>query len=125
MKRFLFLFFLLPGIAAAATATVTWSNPTTAIDGSPLTGAQALTSTQIFLATSPIADTSTMVPTATVTSGTSTTQTIAASVGQTIYVRVKSCNQWGCSAFSNQGSKVVPGSIPGMPTSVTITIELS
>ncbi len=126
MKRALLLLAFLPGFAQAASLTVDWVNPTTALDGTPLTGAQAITSIQIFLATSPIADNSIMAPTVTLTSVVNTTnQTFTANVGQTIYVRLKVCNQWGCGNFSNQASKVVAGSAPNVPTSVTITINVS
>lgn len=125
MKKLLLLLFLLPGLAQAASVTVNWTNPTTATDGSALTGSQALTSIQVFLATSPIADTSTMTPTATLTAtATTTNQTITAAPGQTIYARVKACNSAGCSVFSNQGTKLVPVVVPGVPTSVTITINI-
>ncbi len=126
MKRFLYLLALLPSFASAASVTSTWVLPTTAQDGTPLTGAQVLTSVQVFLATSPIADSSTMAPTATLTAtSVTTTQNFTASAGQTIYVRVKACNSGGCSPFSAQATKVVPVSVPGIPTSVTITINLS
>lgn len=123
MKKFLVLLFMLPGLTQAASLTVDWVNPITAQDGTPLTGSQVITSIQVFLATSSIGDTSTMAPTVTLTSlVTTTNQTFAANPGQTIYVRLKVCNAAGCGPFSNQASKLVPISVPGMPTSVTITI---
>lgn len=125
MKKLLALL-LIPGLAGAADVTARWTLPTTAVDGTALTGAQALTSVQVFLATSAIADNSTATPTATLTAtATTTSQTITASPGQTVYVRVKACNQFSCSGFSNQGSVPVPGSAPGVPTSVTITLTIS
>lgn len=125
-KLFLALVFaLVPIVASAASLTGTWTLPLTAQDGTPLTGAQALTSVQVFIATAPIADSSTAAPTATLTaSSTTTTQTVTAAAGQTLYLRVKACNSAGCSPFSVQASKVVPISVPGIPTSVTITINL-
>ena len=125
MKKFLFLLFLLPGLASAANITVNWVLPTTATDGTALTGSQALTSVQVFIATAPIADASTAAPTATLTAtATTTNQVVTAAVGQTLYARIKACNSAGCSIFSNQASKVVPASVPGVPTSVTITLNV-
>lgn len=127
MKKLLALLLLAlaPGLASAASVTVSWVLPTTAVDGSSLTGAQAITSVQVFLATSSIADASTMAPTATLTAtATTTNQVITAAAGQTIYARVKVCNSGGCSVFSNQATRLVPVAAPGVPTSVTITLNL-
>lgn len=120
------LFALAPVFAHAATATFAWVAPATATDGTPLTGAQALTSYQIWVSTSTIPTTTTTTPTATLTgTATTTTQTIAVSAGGTIYARVKACNSGGCSDFSNEASKVLPVSVPGVPTSVTITLSIT
>lgn len=125
MKKLLYLLALLPGLASAASITVNWTLPVTAVDGTPLTGAQVLTSVQVFLATAPIADGSTAAPTVTLTPTTlTTTQTITVAAGGTIYVRVKACNSAGCGVFSNQATKAIPVSVPGVPTSVTITLNL-
>ncbi len=126
MKKFLLAaLLLLPGLASAANITVSWVLPTQATDGTPLTGAQALSSVQVFLALAPIADNSTAAPTATLTAtATTTNQVITASAGQTIYARIKVCNSGGCSVFSNQASKLVPVAVPGVPTNVTITLVL-
>jgi hypothetical protein len=127
MKKILAILFLLllPGMAAAANITVSWTLPTTAVDGSPLTGSQALTSVQVFIATAPIADASTTAPTATLTAtATTTNQVVTAAAGQTLYARIKACNSAGCSVFSNQATKLVPVSVPGVPTSVTITLNI-
>src|SRR5678815_413258 len=108
MKKFLALLFLLPGLASAASITVNWTNPTTAEDGTALTGAQAITAVKVYLSTATIADTSSMAETVSLPAGTSTTtQTFTAAAGQTIFVRVKVCNAAGCSVFSNQASKLV------------------
>jgi len=126
MKKLLALLLLLPMAAQAATINIGWNLPTTATDGTALTGAQALTSIQVFVSTSPITDANAVTPTVTL-SGTAVTatQTIATTVGQTLYTRVKACNSQGCSALSNQASRVVPGSVPGVPTSVVIEISIS
>lgn len=115
----------LSGIASAASVGVSWTLPLTATDGTPLTGSQVLTSVQVFLATSPILDTSTAAPTVTLTAAAqTTTQTITAAPGATIYARVKACNSAGCSVFSTQASKVVPVAVPGVPTNVTVTLNI-
>jgi len=107
----------------AANATINWVAPAAAVDGSALTGAQALTNYQVWVSTSSIASTTTTAPTATLTStNTTTTQTIAASAGAKIYARVKACIGLLCSDFSAEATATVPVSAPGIPTSVTITI---
>ena len=115
----------LPLLAHAATATIAWSAPATAVDGSPLTGAQDITSYQVCVSTVSIAATTTAPPTATITgTATTTTQTITANPGATIYARVKACNSAGCSDFSAEANKVLPVTVPGVPTTVTVTVSL-
>lgn len=116
----------LPLLAHAATATINWSAPTTATDGSPLTGAQAITSYQVWVSTATIPSTTTMTPTATITgTATTTTQSVTANPGATIFARVKACNSAGCSDFSAEASKALPVTVPGVPTTVTVTIQVS
>ena len=106
--------------------TLTWVLPTTAIDGSALTGAQALTKIQVFVATATIPDNSTMTPTAELGPGvTSSVQTVTIAPGGTAFVRLKACNAPGCSDFSAQASKVFPPSVPNVPTTVTITVIIT
>jgi len=115
-------------IANAATPSVTlnWTAPTQATDGSPLTGAQAITSYQVWLSTATIPDNVTATPTATITgTATTTTQTVTVSPGGTIFARVKACNAAGCSVLSNEVTKLVPLTVPGPPTSVTITLNIT
>lgn len=122
----LVLFALFPILAHAASVTVNWTAPTAASDGTALTGAQAITSYQVWLGTSSIAANTTTQPTATTTAtATTTTQTVTATAGQTIFARVKACNSGGCSVMSAEATKVVPISVPGVPTSVTVTLELT
>jgi len=117
---------VLPVFAHAATATINWTAPAVAVDGSALTGQQAITSYQVWVSTSSIPATSTATPTATITgTATTTTQTIGVSPGGTIYARVKACNAAGCSDFSAESSKTLPLSPPGVPTTVTVTISLA
>lgn len=132
MKKYLFLLLLLPmaGYAQAVpgTANIKWTLPLTGTNGTPLTGTQALTKVQVFVATATIPDGSTMTPT--VELGPTVTQasvTLQVTNGSTLYTRVKACNSVGCSGFSNEGSKVVqiPDVPPGVPTSVTITISIT
>jgi hypothetical protein len=117
---------ILPALASAATATIAWTAPAVAVDGSALTGAQALTSYQVWLSTATIPSNTTTAPIATVTAAnTTTTQTITAAPGATLYARVKACNSAGCSDFSTEASFKVPVSAPSVPTSVTVTINLT
>ena len=116
----------LPFLADAATATINWTAPTTATDSSALVGAQAITSYQVWVSTAAIPANTTMTPAATLTgTATTTTQTITALPGDTIHARVKACNAAGCSDFSAEATKALPVSLPGIPTSVTVTIQLS
>jgi hypothetical protein len=115
----------LPLLAHAATATIAWNAPTTATDSSPLTGAQAITSYQVWIATSSIASNTAAPPTATITgSATTTTQTVTASPGATIFARVKACNAAGCSDLSAEASKTLPLTVPNPPTNITVTIAI-
>lgn len=109
------------------TAQIKWTLPTTTQDGLPLTGANALTSIQVFLATAPIADTSTAQPTVTLGAATTaTTQAMQVANGATIYVRLKACNSSGCSPFSNQATKLIQlNTKPNVPTNVTIELTIS
>jgi len=116
----------LPLLAHAATATIAWSAPTTATDNSPLTGAQAITSYQVWVSTATIPANTAAAPTATITgTATTTTQSITASPGATIFARVKACNSAGCSDFSNESTKTLPVTIPNPPTNVTVTLVIS
>lgn len=117
---------LVPVFAHAATATINWTAPAAATDGTALTGAQALTSYQVWVSTASIPTTTTTAPTATITgTATTTTQTIAVQPGGTIYARVKACNAGGCSDYSVESSKTLPVSVPGVPTSATITLSIT
>lgn len=120
--------------AATATLNVSWVLPTqgcidppTCSQNVPLTGAYALTGIKLYVSTSPIADTSTMTPSATFGPGV-TTASYNATVanGDTLYIRVRAANQYGDSAFSTEVSKVitVPAK-PGIPTSVTVTLTIT
>jgi hypothetical protein len=121
----LVLIAFLPVLAFGATITVNWSAPTAAADNTPLTGPQAVTSYQVWVSPSPIAANTTAAPTATVTgSATTTTQTVTAAPGSTIYARVRACNSGGCSPLSSESSKALPVNVPNPPTNVTITVSV-
>jgi hypothetical protein len=142
MKCFLFVAAALLALASAVPAqaapvplTINYTLPTVACstvngtpvvpcDNVPLTGANALTAVDVWIAKAPIADTDTSAPTlslaANVTTGTST---FAASDGDTLYVRLKARTANGSSVFSNQGTKLVTVKvIPNAPIVVTINI---
>lgn len=122
---FLVLFALAPIFAHAATATINWTSPVSATDGSPLTGAQAITSYQVWVSTATIPTVTTMAPTVTITgTATTTTQSITVLPGGTIYARVKACNSAGCSDFSAEASKALPVTVPNPPTNVTVTLVI-
>lgn len=112
--------------AATPSVTINWTAPTVATDGTALTGAQAITSYQVWVSTTSIPDNVATTPTVTITgTATTTTQTIGAAPGDTIYARVKACNAGGCSVLTAQASKVLPLSAPSPPTGVTITLNIT
>lgn len=125
------------GIAIAQTvpgkADLSWSAVTTGCtigitpcDGVPLTPEWAITGYEIYASTSPIPDTSTAVPVATVVPGTLTFPYITqVTNGQTLYFRLKAVNAAGKSQFSVEKSKLIKLPVlPGVPTSVTITLTI-
>lgn len=117
---------LLPVAVLAATGTInlSWVAPTLAIDGTALTGSQALTKYQVFISTSAIPDNATT-PTVEITAPAGTTvQTLNVAPGDVIQARMKACNSAGCSALTAAVTKAVPVSVPGLPTSVTISITI-
>jgi len=119
--------------AVPGTATVGWTLPTVGCtvgaspcDNAPLTGTNALTAVEVYISTSPITDSSTMAPTLTLAAGTTTsTHTLQVTNGATLYARVKAVSGGNKSPFSVQVTKVVSVPvIPGVPTNVTITIQI-
>ncbi len=116
--------------AVPATINVKWVNPTTTVNGLPLTGENALTEVRVYVSTSPIPD-SASTPTAIVTNGgTTANPSLAVSNGQTVYVRAQACNKPGgvlnCSDLSPQFSKPVTLSTkPGAPTAVSFDISIN
>lgn len=115
------------------TVTINWTNPTTTEPPAslPLTGAYALTNTDFVVAKSPIPANFAGAPSFSVTPTLTTTNyTLQASNGDTVYVRMRSCNKPAaiveCSGWTNEVSKVIAFSTkPNMPTSVSFTITLT
>ena len=110
-----------------------WTLPTTGCttgvtpcDNVALTGAKALTAIEVYISTSPIADTSTMAPTLTLAAGATTaTHSMQVANGATLYARLKAVNADGKSGFTVQVSKVVNAPVlPTVPTNVTITLTI-
>lgn len=124
-----------PAQAAPVPVKITYTLPTVACstvngavvfpcDNVPLTGANALTGVDVYISKAPIADDSTMAPTASVAVGTTTyTSNFAASDGDTLYVRMKARTASSSSAFSNAATKLVVVKVaPNAPIIVTIDI---
>lgn len=144
MKRFasivaLALLAVAPGVFAqtvnaAATLDIDWALPTTGCvnppsctQNVPLTGAYALTGVKLYVSTSPIADNSTMAPSAVLGAGViETSYNLTVANGSTVYVRVKATNASGDSPFSSEVSKVVNvPARPGAPTGVTVNLTIT
>lgn len=128
MKKLFALLALLIAIPvfAAQAIQIDWTLPTQAVDGSALTGNQALTKVQVWVASATIPLTTSAVPTVELGPGvTSTSQTITIPAGGAAFVRLKACNAGGCSAFTNEVSVPVPVAVPGLPTTVTIKIVVA
>lgn len=110
-----------------ASAAIAWTLPTTA-GGVALTGANALTSVNVYVSTSAIPDAPVGVAQVVLGATAQTTAyTLTAPANGTIHVRVSACNQFACSALSAEATKLVAtgGLTPGVPTNVTITITIT
>jgi hypothetical protein len=105
---------------------IDWVQPTVSVDGLPLTGSNSLTGIEVYISTAPIPDNFTGAATVIVSgAATTTTQTVQVANGSTVYVRLRAINTAGKSALTNQISKLVQVSaVPGVPTSVTITLTI-
>lgn len=114
MKRLLFALLLLPFLAHAGTATLTWTAPTTRTDGSPLS---AVASYNVYRGTSA----TTLTKLATVTAPATGYVDSAAINGATNYYAVSAVDSAGNEGpQSNVASKAVPLAPPAAPTSLTI-----
>lgn len=126
---------VLPAIAEAQTVpgtiTIDYVLPTKNTDGSSIaaTGPTSLVRAQIWVSNAPIPDSAiNTLPTAEVTNvGASTTQPVQIAVGGKGYVRLRVCNLAGTcgNALTTEVSATVVSPIPGVPTSVTITVRFS
>lgn len=125
-------------IASAQTVSgsmkLTWTLPTTGCttgvtpcDNKPLTGADALTGIDVYVSAAPIPDSFSGAPTATLAAGAvTTTVTVPATNGGTLYARLKARNASGASPFSGQVSKLIVLPVtPGVPTNITIEITIT
>jgi len=103
---------------AADNVDISWAAPTQAIDGSPLTGENALTSYEVYQSTSEITEENPGVKVEYPPDVLSTNYNLTGgSEGFTYYFRIKACNIGGCSAFSNQASKfIIADANPNPPT---------
>jgi hypothetical protein len=110
-------------------ANVSWVAPVNDANGLPLAGSpNAVTSYNVYASTMPLTAVPTGAPLAVVTApSTAVSGSITAAVGDTVYVYVTSCNPSGCSGLSSPGTKLVtaPAALPGVPTSVTITVTVT
>lgn len=127
-----------PAHAVSVPMTISYTLPTVACtvingvqvnpcDNVPLTGANALTAVEMYVSTSPIpADYAGSVTLSVPASSTSVNTNFTANNGDTIYVRVRAVNQYGPSPWSSQATKSVNvTSTPGVPTNVTITLNIN
>lgn len=110
--------------AVNVSANVSWTAPPV-----NAAGTNAPTSYNVYASTSPLTATP-ATPLATVTAPTtsySTTASVNAVLGSTLYVYVTACNSAGCSALSAPGTKVItlPATLPGVPTNITITLNVT
>lgn len=116
-----------------ATAAIAWMAPANDSNGNPLSSnlQNTLTGYNVYVSTSPLTA-APATPTTTVTassSGTATTATASATaaVGQTLYVYVTAVNAAGQSKLSAPATYTViaPSAVPGVPTSVVITVTIT
>lgn len=108
-----------------ASVNVSWVAPATAVDGSPLTGSLAIIGYNVYVDTAPILDIPN-VPAAVTIQGTATSTVASLTVANnsTLHIRVQACNVGGCSGLSQELTKDVSIPVPGVPTNVTVTIQI-
>lgn len=127
--------------AAAQTvmpANLSWTNPSTLTDGTPLTGANVLTAIEVHWATATITGaavdqapcsnpcTGARTPQATLGVVATSTHSIPATNGQTFFFRLKAVNAAGKSMLSNEASKVASIPVPpGPPTNLRVDFVVS
>jgi len=94
----------------------------------PLTGGDALVAVDVYISTAVIPDDFAGAPTfSAVSPSTSASTTYSLNSGQTMHIRLKArIASGGVSAFTNEVTKTVTsGVVPGVPTSVTVTLNIS
>ena len=112
----------------AVHSVVTWVNPTHDTGGGELTGVNALSHSELFVATAHIPDLPGGAPqanfAATATTGTYDT-TVAG--GSTIYYRMRSCTAHGCSALTAEVAHLIQGTPqpPLPPTDFGVGVTVS
>jgi hypothetical protein len=117
---------------------LSWTNPTVLTDGTPATGINAQTGVEVHWATASIPVTgvdaascalpcsSGRAPQATLGLVATSTHTIAATNGSTLYFRLKALTASFKSAFSNEATKLVAVPTPiGPPTNLRIDVVVS
>lgn len=109
----------------SASVNISWTAPTTAVDGSTLTGSEAVTGYNIYADTVAVPDAPTAAPVAAI-KGTSTSTIASFTVANnaTLHVRAQACNVSGCGALSPEVTKTITVPVPGVPTSVTVAIQI-
>jgi len=125
--------------AVSAPLTLNWANPTTGcatVNGVtlvpcqsvPLTGADALVAVDVYISTAVIPDDFAGAPTFSVVAPATTASTsYSLNSGQTMHIRLKArVASGGVSKFTNEVTKQVTAGVePGVPTSVTVTLNIS
>ena len=115
MNKFLALLLLLPSLAFGGSATLSWTNPTTRVDGSPLTNLALI---NVYRATA-VGGPYSKVTSVTAPAVTYTDLNLAG--GFTYFYEVTAVDANGIeSAFTNPVSKAIAVSPPNPPSSVTI-----
>ena len=126
MKKILIgLVLALMSLSASAEGLIVlqWTNPTSDIDGFPLTGTNVLTSYQFWISLSDIPVDTTAPATLTLVATTPLQTDLNFYIGlpgQTAYARMKACNFFGCSVFTGQVSGILfdPSIKPRPPSGV-------
>lgn len=115
------------------TLRIGWAVPTTGCNDllsppvcGPLSADDAVTSINLYISTSPIPDDTAMPPTLVIAATPNRiTHTMRVTAGQVVYIRARALNRNGPSPYSDQISKVIEiPMIPGMPTEVTIELQI-
>lgn len=116
------------------TVNLSWTLPTTGCtpgvspcDNKPLTGVDALTGVDVYIATATIPTNTTMLPTLQLgATATQTTHTMQVTNGGSLFIRLKVRTARVVSGFTNEVTKVIEVPVtPGVPTNVTITLTIN